>query len=462
MDVDKTITANFIEEEAVVYTLTIAVNGSGSTTPAAGGHQYEEGAIVTISATPDEGWQFDSWSGDVANPNSTSTSVTIDGDKTVTANFSDAASPVISGVSAAGASRTAIDIIWITDEPGDSQVEFWSSPGQLSPLDSTLVTGHTVHLTELTPATTYYYKVMSRDANGNLTVSEEYSFTTMATEATFATTNWNTSLDNIDEGTKLTVSFTVVNNGDLAGIYTANLTVNGKVEDSKEVSLDAGASQNVTLTATQSVVDTYTVSIDEFTISFAIQAGGGGVGLLPIMGIFIGLLLLVAVIILYLKKDRLRERFGRREAFAGIPRGYDTREDDTEMTATAAAREETVPSFKEEEVVEEEEEEGEGEEKESGGLTITALAMLKLREALQSKTIDPEAGFRIIPSPNKPSQLKMILDRYKVGDKVVESEGVKILFLSPELIPMLEEMVIDYQETPQGGGFVISRLSGDK
>jgi Fe-S cluster assembly iron-binding protein IscA len=90
------------------------------------------------------------------------------------------------------------------------------------------------------------------------------------------------------------------------------------------------------------------------------------------------------------------------------------------------------------------------------------MAMLKLREALQTKTLDPEVGFRIIPSPNKPSQLKMVLDRFKDGDKAVESEGVKILFLSPELIPMLEEMVIDYQETPQGGGFVISRLSGDK
>jgi Fe-S cluster assembly iron-binding protein IscA len=53
----------------------------------------------------------------------------------------------------------------------------------------------------------------------------------------------------------------------------------------------------------------------------------------------------------------------------------------------------------------------------------------------------------------------MVLDKKREGDQVVESDGVKILFLSSELAPTLEGMVIDYQETPQGGGFTISRFS---
>ncbi len=474
IDGDKTITANFTEVVIIVYTLTIKINGSGSSTPPIGTHQHNEGDVVSITATADEGWQFDGWTGDVASPASASTSVTMSSDKTITANFSDAAPPVVSEVSASGASRTAIDITWTTDEPGDSQVDYYASPGQLSPLDSTLVTQHSVRLTELTPATTYYYKVMSRDASGNLTVSEEYSFATAATEATFATANWDTSLESIEEGTKLSISFSVVNNGDLPGTYTASLTVNGNIADSKEVTLEAGASQQISLATTQSAVGDYTVSINGFAISFEIaEDGGSGVSTSVIIFIFIGLLLLIAAIVFYLKRDQVKEKFNRRQAFAAIPDSFLRPEERQQIRETSTITEErTPPPVKTEEIETEEETEEKVEEDkdkdkyededESGGLTITALAMLKLREALQSKTLDPDMGFRIIPSPSKPSQLKMILDKMKEGDKMVESEGVKILFISPELIPMLEEMVIDYQETPQGGGFTISRLSTDK
>ncbi len=50
-------------------------------------HTYAEGTVVNISATPNPGYVFDHWTGDVADPNSASTTVTMDADKTVTANF---------------------------------------------------------------------------------------------------------------------------------------------------------------------------------------------------------------------------------------------------------------------------------------------------------------------------------------------------------------------------------------
>jgi Fe-S cluster assembly iron-binding protein IscA len=100
------------------------------------------------------------------------------------------------------------------------------------------------------------------------------------------------------------------------------------------------------------------------------------------------------------------------------------------------------------------------EAKERGGmLIVTPLAAEKLKEAIQNKTIDPEFGFRLVASPLKPNQLKMTLDREKEGDQVVESEGVKILILSPEIASALEGMVMDYQETPEGAGFSISELT---
>jgi uncharacterized repeat protein (TIGR02543 family) len=91
MDAGKTVTASFSEipPEAVTVTLTMAVNGSGSTTPAVGTHQYAEGEVVNITATAASGWQFDGWTGDVANSGSASTAVTTDASKTVTANFSE-------------------------------------------------------------------------------------------------------------------------------------------------------------------------------------------------------------------------------------------------------------------------------------------------------------------------------------------------------------------------------------
>jgi len=71
----------------VAYTLTMAVNGSGSTTPPVGSHAYEPGAVVEISATPASDWRFDLWSSNVADPSSSSTTVTMDSDKTVIAYF---------------------------------------------------------------------------------------------------------------------------------------------------------------------------------------------------------------------------------------------------------------------------------------------------------------------------------------------------------------------------------------
>ena len=85
MECNKSITANFSQ---IVHTLTMQLSGSGSITPMVGTHDYGEGTVVSITATPDSGWQFDSWTGDVADPSSATTTLTMGSDKTVIANFS--------------------------------------------------------------------------------------------------------------------------------------------------------------------------------------------------------------------------------------------------------------------------------------------------------------------------------------------------------------------------------------
>jgi len=45
-----------VTPRAVTYTLTMEVNGNGSTIPSVGSHTYDAGTVVDISATPDTGW----------------------------------------------------------------------------------------------------------------------------------------------------------------------------------------------------------------------------------------------------------------------------------------------------------------------------------------------------------------------------------------------------------------------
>jgi len=68
-------------------TLTMGVSGSGNTTPAVGNHTYVASTQVNISATAASGWQFAGWTGAVGNSTNPNTTVTMDGNKTVTANF---------------------------------------------------------------------------------------------------------------------------------------------------------------------------------------------------------------------------------------------------------------------------------------------------------------------------------------------------------------------------------------
>jgi uncharacterized repeat protein (TIGR02543 family) len=84
MDCPKIVIANF---SLLKYTLTVQTDGNGSTEPVIGSHSYAPGSVVDIVAIPDSGWRFDGWTGDVADPTSTTTTVKVAADIAVTANF---------------------------------------------------------------------------------------------------------------------------------------------------------------------------------------------------------------------------------------------------------------------------------------------------------------------------------------------------------------------------------------
>jgi hypothetical protein len=74
------------EDTAGIYTLTVATTGTGTVTPDPDKAKYNEGEVVTLTAAAGTDFIFDSWSGDAAGTGG-SVSVTMDGDKSVTALF---------------------------------------------------------------------------------------------------------------------------------------------------------------------------------------------------------------------------------------------------------------------------------------------------------------------------------------------------------------------------------------
>ncbi len=92
----------------------------------------------------------------------------------------DVTPPVITGVSSSALTHNTATISWTTDEPADNQVEYGltTAYGSSTPLDSTLVTSHNQILSGLAANTLYYYRVRSKGASGNSSVSGDFTFTT--------------------------------------------------------------------------------------------------------------------------------------------------------------------------------------------------------------------------------------------------------------------------------------------
>jgi len=98
---------------------------------------------------------------------------------------SDITAPVISGTSAAGVTSGSATILWTTNEPSNSQVEYGTTAdyGTSTTLNSSQVTSHSEAVSGLAADTTYHFRVKSRDAAGNLVMSGDQVFKTAATGA---------------------------------------------------------------------------------------------------------------------------------------------------------------------------------------------------------------------------------------------------------------------------------------
>jgi len=81
-------TTSYTASFNTTYQLTTAANpiSGGTVTPSSGAY-YAPNAVVSLTATANPNYAFSNWTGNVANPNSASTTVTMTGPQSVTANF---------------------------------------------------------------------------------------------------------------------------------------------------------------------------------------------------------------------------------------------------------------------------------------------------------------------------------------------------------------------------------------
>jgi len=121
MDDNYTLQANFAQ--GILYTLTTSSSSGGLVTaPGEGQFQYTDGTVVSITATPNMGYIFVNWTGtgvifgNVADPNSASTTITMDDNYTLQANFTQGVHYTLTTSSSSGGLVTA---------PGEGQFQYF-------------------------------------------------------------------------------------------------------------------------------------------------------------------------------------------------------------------------------------------------------------------------------------------------------------------------------------------------
>jgi uncharacterized repeat protein (TIGR02543 family) len=115
MDADRSVTAVFTQDE---YTLTVNTNGQGSVTRSPEQVTYHYGDTVQLTAIPDSGWDFASWSGDLTGSVNPGT-VTMNGNRTVTAGFqAHVARPIVDGTPTSGTGAANASSLSLTPTVG--------------------------------------------------------------------------------------------------------------------------------------------------------------------------------------------------------------------------------------------------------------------------------------------------------------------------------------------------------
>jgi hypothetical protein len=169
--------------------------------------------------------------------------------------------PEIHNIVLSGVTHDAATIMWETDQPSDSVVEYGTTDAYgISLADAALTQTHRITLTGLHPDTTYHFRVTSRNSAGLSSSSADGTFITLG----IITVTITSPLDNQNvSGLHVIVRGTVTNvKGNETGITVNGImaTVYGTQFVANQVPLAEGP-QTVTVTATDTEGTTATASV---------------------------------------------------------------------------------------------------------------------------------------------------------------------------------------------------------
>jgi uncharacterized repeat protein (TIGR01451 family)/uncharacterized repeat protein (TIGR02543 family) len=252
IDGNKVVTATFAQ---IDYTLTVNTVGSGTVTRSPSQATYHHGDVVTLTTTAATGWNFSAWSGD-ATGSTSPTTITIDGNRTVTATF------------------TQIEYTLTVNTVGSGTVS-------RNPVQATYHYGDVVTLTA-TAATGWSFSAWSGDLTGTtsprmITIDGNKVVTATFTQDTPAIRiDGEASLAEATVGEVITYTYSVQNTGNMAltGI---------QANDDQLGIIDLGTTSLLPGEMATGVL-TYTVIISDLpgpitnTISVTATAGGYQVG----------------------------------------------------------------------------------------------------------------------------------------------------------------------------------------
>ena len=132
-----------------------------------------------------------------------------------TSNAQDTTPSTISSIKAVS-SQISATINWTTNEKSTSQVEYGltTNYGILTIKYTTLITSHSVALSNLKAGTTYHYRVISTDASNNSTTSTDHTFKTISPDTTAPSTPTNIKANSVSSSQiKLTWTASTDNTG---------------------------------------------------------------------------------------------------------------------------------------------------------------------------------------------------------------------------------------------------------
>ncbi len=313
IDADKVITARFVP--LTYYELTIEVDQNGTTEPAPGTHSYPDGQTVSISAEPDEGYMFAGWIGDVADPQKATTTVLMDGNKTVIAIFEKKPEPfVFERIDVMLITRTEAVITWQTNRPASGELVYWKDGGQTKTISAGGEANdrHSALIEGLEPGQTYHFVLKAVDAFGNQVESPENIFATGYDEALFFITEWESIIKTVDEGKQVTINLTIANTGDMPAGYEITLKVNGLVIESNNIAFEPHSTGSASMTTLLEQPGTYEVDVNGFIVTVEVpetlppvETGLGkwlSDNWVVVLGVVLGIILIAIIGIIILRR----------------------------------------------------------------------------------------------------------------------------------------------------------------